>query len=115
MFIVPISTGPGPYREINAISSETEIAKRQIETLESQLDRLHLITQGLWELVQTKTGLTDEELLAKIEEVDLRDGRLDGKIRPQPADCDQCGRKVSIRTNSCLYCGAKAAATDPFK
>ena len=78
-----------------------------IEELEIKVDRLTLVTQALWELLQAKAGLTESDLTALIEEIDLRDGVKDGKHTPTPKNCVKCNRVVSVRTNMCLYCGYK--------
>ena len=41
----------------------------------------------------------------KIEEVDLRDGVADGRLGA-PAQCRDCGHKVSPKRSYCFYCGA---------
>jgi len=53
-----------------------------------------------------EVGFTKEAQLAKIEEIDLRDGKLDGKLH-LINECTQCKRKSAPRHNNCLYCGAK--------
>ena len=47
---------------------------------QTTIDTLALSCAAMWELLSEKLGVTEQELLAKIEEIDLRDGKLDGKI-----------------------------------
>ena len=47
----------------------------------------------------------DVALEAKIQELHLRDGKLDGKLTLNPVNCTECGRKLHERRKTCLYCG----------
>ena len=77
-----------------------------IAKLESQIERLLMITEALWTLLKEKHGLEDQELLRRIVEIDLRDGRLDGRVAPTPpGPCPKCQRIVSKQSVRCLYCG----------
>jgi len=74
-------------------------------TSNDQIERLMLATQAMWELVREQTGLGDAHLIAKMEEIDGRDGRLDEKIGAETIDCPHCGRKTNTRSGACFYCG----------
>jgi len=39
-----------------------------------QLERLTLVCESMWQLLREKTSLTEEELSAKVTELDLEDG-----------------------------------------
>ncbi len=80
-------------------------AKTDVKFLEDRLDRMTLLTTAMWTLVQEKVGVTEEELAARIEELDLSDGKRDGKINVKAQPCEGCGRKVSPRHFRCMYCG----------
>jgi len=69
----------------------------------------------MWELVSEQTGLADADLLKRMQEVDLRDGKADGKITPVPVDCSKCSRPVNPRRKTCMYCGAAMVSeSSPF-
>jgi hypothetical protein len=70
-----------------------------------RIERLMLATQAMWELVREHTGLGDEHLLAKMAEIDSRDGMIDEKIGAETIDCPHCGRKTNTRSGACFYCG----------
>ena len=89
-------------------------AQREVEQLADRLDRLQLVCTAMWELLAERAELTEQDLLAKVEEVDLRDGRADGKISPQVKRCRQCGRAMSQRHARCLYCGAAKLDSGAF-
>ena len=90
-------------------------ATNQVEHLRREVNRLLMITEALWEIVRTKEGMTDAELVAKIDEIDLRDGAIDGKrAKEPPKDCPNCNRTLPRRQPTCIYCGTSAESRDPF-
>ena len=73
-------------------------------------ERLYLVVQAMWELLKDKAGLTDADLDAKVQEIDMRDGRLDGQDSTQtdPLTCRQCGRTILSGQAQCSWCGTQA-------
>ena len=91
-------------------TSDTDGASR-IPNRDTQLDveKLFMITEALWKILKEHHGYTDEHLAEMIQNIDLRDGQLDGKVAKQPnPPCSQCGRILLGRHPVCLYCGAVA-------
>ncbi len=82
--------------------------------LEEKLDRLALICRAMYELLQETSGVSDEQLSAKITEVDLRDGKADGRVTPQQKPCPECDAMICARFNRCLFCGYKDESGDVF-
>ena len=78
-------------------------------------ERLYLVVHAMWELLKAKAGLTDADLEAKIREIDMRDGQLDGRDATQtrPQVCRQCGRTILSGQTRCIWCGAQAGG-GPF-
>ena len=71
-----------------------------------RIDSLELACAGLWELLKTKHGYTDEELVAAIHKIDMLDGKIDGHARDPEATCPHCGRKLLARRSpNCSWCG----------
>lgn len=85
--------------------SKAASTKHYIARLEANLAKALLISEALWEIVRDNLNLTDEQLRRKIQEVDMRDGTLDGKNRRKAVQCPSCGHTVSARHPACLYCG----------
>ncbi|MEN8148620.1 MAG: hypothetical protein ABFS86_02285 [Planctomycetota bacterium] len=79
---------------------------RELDGLQDRVDRISLACQAMWELLRDRGALDEEELLARIEEIDLRDGRVDGRMGPTPQECPGCGRRSNSRRKTCMYCGA---------
>lgn len=83
--------------------------------LADRFNRLLLVCQAMWTLLQEKTGLTEEDLLERVVELDLRDGRLDGQIARQVVKCGKCGFAVSYEFMRCLHCGEKYVPSSAFE
>lgn len=92
-----------------AASRAVSEASRRVDELEDRLDRMALVNTALFELLCAKLGVTGEEIKAKVQEVDLRDGQADGKLGTAPvAPCRKCNRPISRKHARCLYCGEPA-------
>jgi len=89
--------------------------RAQNESMEYDIEKLFMITEAMWEILKYQHGYTDEQLVQMIQDIDLRDGKLNGKVA-SPAErpeCAQCGRTIIRRQARCLYCGAPAPS-QPF-
>jgi rRNA maturation endonuclease Nob1 len=93
---------------------KAETSRQYIQLLEDKIASLALACQSLWEVLEDKTDITQQDLLAKMEEVDLRDGRKDGKLSRAVDACPNCGRKSSRRRPRCMYCGTEMGSSELF-
>ena len=94
--------------------SRAEQAKNDVRLLEDRLDRLSLVCRALWELLKDRTDLQEEDLVTKVREIDMRDGKEDGKMGRTVKNCGKCGRTMSARHSRCLYCGAQDLSAEAF-
>jgi len=78
----------------------------RIEDLNERLDKLAMIVRAMWALLEGQ-GLTADQLIAKLEEIDLVDGVVDDQIRPRVVDCPSCHSKVAVGLQACQFCGAQ--------
>jgi predicted HAD superfamily Cof-like phosphohydrolase len=78
----------------------------RIEDLAERVDELALILRGMWALIE-EGGVTAEQLMSKLEELDLADGVADGKVRRGPVDCPGCDSKIPSDLSKCQYCGTE--------
>ncbi len=85
-------------------------SSRRVDELEDRLDRMALVNTALFELLCAKLGVTGDEIKAKVQEVDLRDGQADGKLGSNTpvTHCRKCNRPISRKHARCLYCGEPA-------
>jgi hypothetical protein len=95
--------------------SKAQIVTYTIDQLEDKIDSLALTCQSLWEILRDQTGLTEEELTAKVNEIDLRDGLRDGKMGSGGEPCTKCGRVLSKRHMRCMYCGEPVERQHAFQ
>ena len=105
------------FAQIQAANYQAQSAKdlahesaREAKNLRKDVERLYMTVQAVWELVKERTDLKDRDLAEKIKEIDLRDGREDGKDATQMAvnNCSRCGRVLEKGSSLCLWCGAPA-------
>jgi len=99
-----------------AASRAAAEARRQGESVQFDIEKLFMITEALWTFLKHEHGYTDEHLAQMIQEIDLRDGKLDGKVaksESRPA-CPSCGRTIIRNQVRCLYCGTEAPQ-QPFE
>lgn len=89
-----------------AATKHAENLRQDLQLLEQQVERLTLAVMAMAAILRDRQGISAEEIEAKVREIDLRDGRLDGKLSPSVKQCDACGRVNGPRRTACLYCGA---------
>ncbi len=79
-------------------------AIRTVNDLQEQLDKLTLINMAMWSMLQDVGRFKEEDLIRRVQDLDLMDGVPDGKITRQVARCPKCDRIMSPKHKKCLYC-----------
>lgn len=80
------------------------VAESRVLSVDERVDRLSLIVEAMWELLE-ESGFSEEALKAKVEEIDARDGRTDGKANRPPVRCRACGSSSPAGRPTCQMCG----------
>jgi hypothetical protein len=100
------------YSRISQAQSDATTAKHKAEKtedrvscLERRVDRLSLAAQALWEILRDQFAITDQQVIDKMAQIDMRDGLADGKIHTQVIKCASCGRPINSKRPTCVYCG----------
>jgi hypothetical protein len=89
--------------DANQAGADAREAKTETELLRHDIDRLLMITEALWTFLKQAHGYSDEQLANAVKEIDLRDGRLDGRAQPPaPSPCPHCGKINSARRSRWL-------------
>lgn len=95
--------------------SKARRAEQELDQLGRHVERMSLASQAMWELIRERTSLSEEDLEAKMLEVDGRDGVVDGKISVRVQVCDSCGRNTNSRRDTCIMCGAPIERAHKFE
>jgi hypothetical protein len=90
-------------------------AEASVDQVAARLGRLALVSQALWELLRDRHGVSEEELKAKILEVDLRDGSKDGAIGTTVLSCPSCGNRTNSKRPMCIICGVPVPSKHVFE
>jgi len=101
-------------REAQDATQKAQDSATQVEFMKRDIERLLMLNEALWLLLQRAHGYTDEDLRNTVADIDLRDGQLDGRVKTkQVSPCPACHRPVSTRHYTCIYCG-QGLRQDPF-
>jgi hypothetical protein len=88
---------------------------RAAARLDDKVNRLALICRAMFELMQASSGVTEDQLKAKIVEIDLRDGQADGKVTARAKRCPKCDAMMSPQMGRCLFCGHEDESASAFR
>ncbi len=86
-------------------SSKADQVSMYVSQMDDKIESLALVCQSMWELLSAEIPDAEQKLAERIQEVDLRDGRLDGKLGRIETHCRECNRPLHKRHRRCLYCG----------
>lgn len=96
-------------------NSKALVIQDELARVYDRIDSLAMTCQAMWELIRDRTTLTDDDIDQRMQEIDLRDGKSDGKMKTPVRDCAECGRVISRRHARCLYCGAEFQKSHLFE
>ena len=92
--------------DANQAKNQADEAKAETERLREAVERLLMISEALWTFLKREHAYTDEQLVQAVQEIDLRDGQIDGRAPQTPsAPCPKCGKINTARHARCIYCG----------
>jgi len=94
----------GAQNTAEKASERTIDLSASADTLKRRLDVMALANQALFEILQSRLGIAEEEVIIRMAEIDARDGKKDGKMNPRVVDCVRCSKKVSTSRMRCMFC-----------
>lgn len=96
-------------RDVNAVQDEARRGDAnlaaEVQKLTQQVQKLQLVSRALCELLSESSSVPTETIVDRIQEIDLRDGKLDGKYVEGVIQCLACKRPGRVGRGSCMYCG----------
>lgn len=87
-----------------AVEKATDV-KTTLHELSRRIEAIALANQAMFELLRERTGITDNEILERMQVIDLRDGTRDGRMGGKPVACPSCSRVTNTVRRICVYCG----------
>lgn len=91
---------------MNLETNQNEL-RRQVVVLDQQMNKVMLAVEALVELLSEREILHRDDVLQRMEDIDLRDGKADGKITRAIVECADCKRPIGPTSKCCLYCGSE--------
>ncbi|MDP9140468.1 MAG: hypothetical protein M3O62_06725 [Pseudomonadota bacterium] len=87
---------------------DAKSALRRVDELEKRIETLSLLCRALVEELERSSGVSEDQIKARMLDIDLRDGRQDGKYDPKASvTCSGCGRTVAKKREGCMWCGER--------
>lgn len=71
-------------------------SQESIEELRQSVNKLSGVCQAMWQLLQTTSGLSDQDLLDALQHIEEKNAAQ---------NCAKCGRVQQSKKPNCLYCG----------
>lgn len=98
----------------SAGAADAMTSNLRMADVDERIDRLVLLVEAMWSLLRDQ-GFSDEDLAARLMELDGADGAVDGRRRQPPATCVGCGSKVAAGLTACQFCGQEMTTSEaPF-
>ena len=95
-----------------SIPSVSGVSVNDTEDLTERIDRLVLLCAAMWSILEDG-GATEEQLIARVREIDAADNVLDGQITAHPTPCRNCETLVAPGLTACQYCGEAVYDGEP--
>ena len=112
--IIALATGIAAHRRIGSSESNITSQNKKLDetalsalSMRHDIEKLFLIVEALWAIVKETSNLKDEDFAALIRQIDLQDGRLDGRnsTTAEILKCAKCGKTLLHGQTRCAYCG----------
>jgi hypothetical protein len=84
-------------KKVSQSGSELVELHAAVRRLLSRVDRQSLVIQVLKDILLSKTGMSEEEFLERVQRAVVQ--KADDKT------CRKCGKAMSAKHSRCMYCG----------
>ena len=88
---------------------KSQSSARDVYQLERKVEKLMMLTEALWGVIKKEHDLKDDDLERMLEEIDLKDGKLNYKVaKTGPVKCEKCRKTIQNGLSKCMYCGTRS-------
>lgn len=114
--LVSLAVGIAAHKRINTLKSDMRAQKLSVDeselsavSMRQDIEKLYMLVEALWCIVKETSRLGDEDLIELVKQIDLQDGRLDGRNSANAGilKCSNCGRTILKGQAKCIYCGGE--------
>ena len=84
---------------------DNSASRTDLDFLVSKFEKMKLVNMAMWTFLKEEKGLTEDDLINRVKEIDKLDGSADGKLRIGIKKCGKCGRTLNPKFEKCQYCG----------
>ncbi len=99
----PDNLDPETRRLLRETQGEPKGDGEHLRKLEEKVDNLSLMTEALWTLLNKRTKLTNQDLMASVQEV-IQSRKAHEELR---LTCVKCKMQNSVNHKKCIYCGGE--------
>ena len=122
--LVSLAVGIAAHRRINTLKSDMRAQKLSVDeselsavSMRQDIEKLYMLVEALWCIVKETSGLGDEDLIGLVKQIDMQDGKLDGRNSANAGilKCSNCGRTILKGQSKCIYCGGEIKDESLFR
>ena len=91
---------------MNARTTELGVSVGRLESaLKSDVDRLTLVCQALWSLLEENTDVTLKDLESRLGDLEALNGEVLDALDQSKASCPRCNATIPVNMDKCQFCG----------
>ena len=114
--LISLAVGIAAHGRINTLKSDLRSQKLNVNeselsavSMRQDIEKLYMVVEALWCIVKETSGLGDEDLIGLVKQIDLQDGKLDGRNSSNASirKCPACGKTILKGQSKCTYCGGE--------
>ena len=112
--LISLAVGVAAHSRISTLKSDMRAQKLSADeselsavSMRQDIEKLYMLVEALWCIVKETSGLGDSDLIELVEQIDLQDGKLDGRNLANVGirKCPNCGKTILKGQSKCTYCG----------
>ena len=122
--LVNLAVGMAAHKRIRDVCTGLGVQKSaadeealSMSAMRRDIEKLYLIVEALWGILRQTANLKDDDLAELVRQIDLLDGKLDGRnaLNSQSRICASCGKTILRGQFRCTWCGAEMVDDGLFR